>query len=34
MSQKYPEYVDTIPILDKVKRYSWSIVDWLLFKPF
>ena len=34
MIEKYPEYVDTIPLTDKVKRYFWSIVDLFLFKPF
>lgn len=34
MIEKYPEYVDTIPLIDKFKRYFWSIVDLFLFKPF
>ena len=34
MVEKYPEYVDTIPLIDKIKRFFWSIVYLFLFKPF
>ena len=34
MSEEITEYVDTIPLGDKIKRGCWQIVSLFLFRPF
>src|SRR5690606_41210767 len=35
MTQKeIPKYIDTIPKSDKLRRFVWQLLSYLLFKPF